>query len=295
MQADAIGIFGEVLFDSFADGSRILGGAPFNVAWHLQAFAQQPVFISRIGLDQPGDEIRRAMREWGMAGAGLQTDHLHPTGAVAVTLAAGEPHYEILADQAYDFIDAEQLPTELNCRLLYHGTLALRHDVSRRALNALNNGHQGQVFLDVNLRTPWWQAGEVEQWLAEADWVKLNFDELELLQPSHLSLAERMANFNRRFDLQGSVVTLGEQGASALLADGEMVCVRPEGQVDVVDCVGAGDAFAAVLMLGVVKAWPLSLTMRRAQSFASALVGRRGATVLERAFYKTFADEWGLA
>ena len=31
-------VFGEVLFDCFPDGSRVLGGAPFNVAWHCQAF-----------------------------------------------------------------------------------------------------------------------------------------------------------------------------------------------------------------------------------------------------------------
>ena len=35
-------IFGEVLFDQFEDGSSVLGGAPFNVAWHLQAFGMQP-------------------------------------------------------------------------------------------------------------------------------------------------------------------------------------------------------------------------------------------------------------
>ena len=31
-------IFGEVLFDTFPDGTAVLGGAPFNVAWHLQGF-----------------------------------------------------------------------------------------------------------------------------------------------------------------------------------------------------------------------------------------------------------------
>jgi fructokinase len=162
-------------------------------------------------------------------------------------------------------------------------------------LDTLKNRHQGQVFLDVNLRAPWWQAGEVEQWLADADWVKLNFDELELLQPSHLPLAERMANFRQQFALQGLIVTQGEQGASAILADGEMVSVKPERQFDVVDCVGAGDAFSAVLMLGIAEHWPLSLTMERAQNFASALVGQRGATVLDRNFYKAFVDEWRLA
>lgn len=52
-------IFGEVLFDHFPDGSRVLGGAPFNVAWHTQAFGLAPCFISRIGNDPAGYEITK--------------------------------------------------------------------------------------------------------------------------------------------------------------------------------------------------------------------------------------------
>ena len=37
-------VFGEVLFDVFPDGKQVLGGAPFNVAWHLQAFGIAPYF-----------------------------------------------------------------------------------------------------------------------------------------------------------------------------------------------------------------------------------------------------------
>ena len=47
-------IFGEVLYDHFPDGQRVLGGAPFNVAWHLQAFGQAPRFVSRVGHDAEG-------------------------------------------------------------------------------------------------------------------------------------------------------------------------------------------------------------------------------------------------
>ena len=53
-------VFGEVLFDIFPDGSRVLGGAPFNVAWHLQAFGCAPLFVSRIGEDENGEQVRAA-------------------------------------------------------------------------------------------------------------------------------------------------------------------------------------------------------------------------------------------
>ncbi|MDX1571268.1 MAG: PfkB family carbohydrate kinase, partial [Xanthomonadales bacterium] len=69
-----IGVFGEVLFDHFPDGTRVLGGAPFNVAWHLQALGAEPQLISRVGSDPEGDAVRAAMAEWGMDTATLETD-----------------------------------------------------------------------------------------------------------------------------------------------------------------------------------------------------------------------------
>ena len=100
-------IFGEVLFDHFPDGTRVLGGAPFNVAWHLQAFGQSPHFISRVGNDSAGEAIRNAMHEWGMDTRGLQTDPARPTGRVEVSFVDGEPTYDIVHPCAYDAIEAD--------------------------------------------------------------------------------------------------------------------------------------------------------------------------------------------
>ena len=60
-------IFGEVLFDSFPEeGNMVLGGAPFNVAWNLQAMGQLPYLVSRVGDDALGDRIVGAMDDWDM-------------------------------------------------------------------------------------------------------------------------------------------------------------------------------------------------------------------------------------
>lgn len=293
-QDETILVIGEVLFDVFQDGTQVIGGAPFNVAWHLQAFQQAPFFISRVGCDPSGETILQAMRSWGMKEDGLQRDEFYPTGVVAVTLATGEPQYAILDHQAYDFIDAGQLPADSGSGLLYHGTLAVRHETSRRALQELKSRHRGGVFLDVNLREPWWLLQEVEDWLSQADWVKLNREEFGLLHGFGEDLKRDMSECLQRHALQGLIVTQGEQGACALLASGEWLSVGPALQTEVVDCVGAGDAFAAVLLLGLARDWELSLTLQRAQNFASALVGRRGATVQDRCFYQPFVDAWGL-
>ena len=288
-----ISIFGEVLVDQFPDGSRILGGAPFNVAWHLQAFGQAPQFISRIGNDADGRQIEQAMQQWGLDCRWLQHDSSYPTGAVSVSLDHGQPQFNILPQQAYDFIDVSQLPSHSG-DWLYHGSLALRHAVSAQALAQLKQQHGGQILIDVNLRQPWWQAETLHDYLAAADWLKLNQDELTALQPQSATVAAAMQALITRYDLSGVVVTLGEHGAQALSASGEHYQVVPSQTVTVIDTVGAGDAFAAVLLLGLQQHWPLPTLLERAQAFASALVGQRGATVADRSFYKSVANDWQL-
>ena len=101
-------IVGEVLFDVMPGGTRVLGGAPFNVAWHLEAFGLRPLLITRVGVDESGDEVLAAMASWGMDTSAVQRDDAHPTGRVQVELEGGEPTFQILPNQAYDHLDRDQ-------------------------------------------------------------------------------------------------------------------------------------------------------------------------------------------
>jgi fructokinase len=294
MTTTGIAIFGEVLFDCFPGDERVLGGAPFNVAWHLQAFGRSPSFVSRVGMDEEADIILQSMRRWGMSTQNVQQDGQRPTGRVMITLEAGEPTYEILADVAYDYIDASALRA-LQATTLYHGSLGLRNPVAREALDRLKGNRPQRIFMDVNLRNPWWQRESVLAWVAEADWVKLNEDELSQLQGESDDMIRAAKRFRQEYRLQGLVVTLGEQGVLALNGDDQTHRIEPEVNLDVVDTVGAGDALSSVLILGLDLGWPLPLTLERAQTFASAIVGRRGAVVDDLAFYQSFIDAWQLA
>lgn len=294
MQTKTIAVFGEVLFDQFPDGQALLGGAPFNVAWHLQAFGANPCFISRVGDDAPGRQVRLAMQDWGMATDKLQTDTEHPTGTVAVSFTDGEPGYAILDQQAYDFIDAQQLDSA-PYTILYHGSLALRHPVSASALQKLTTNPTGKVFIDVNLRAPWWQAGQIHNCLANADWLKLNHHELALLAGATGTMQEQMAMLMRQNQLEVLLVTCGAAGAVAMGQHGGYFEVRPKNHLVVADTVGAGDAFAAVVLLGILKDWPLPEMLARAQDFASAVVMQQGAVVQNAGFYQQFIDDWQLA
>lgn len=287
-------IFGEVLFDCFPDGNSVLGGAPFNVAWHLQAFELSPLMISRIGDDELGKKVISAMQDWQMNTTGLQLDPKHPTGSVDIKFKDGEPEYTIVEHRAYDYIDSALLPAAAENSVLYHGSLALRNKNSRDALLKLKQHHSGTVFLDVNLRDPWWQKEYVLELADDADWVKLNENELLQLGSGAGDIKSQAKKFIDSHKLKGLVITLGEKGAVALTADDEYAEVLPSQALEVVDTVGAGDAFTSVLILGLINEWPLEQTMQRAQEFASLIVTQQGATVDDQAFYQEKVTDWYL-
>ena len=288
-------IFGEVLYDCFPDGQAVLGGAPFNVAWHLQGFGLAPLFISRVGDDPLGHHVRDAMHNHGMDASGLQLDSLHPTGKVSITMSGNSHSFEIIPDQAYDYIDQGALPPLPDSTLFYHGSLAARSPVSAQTLAFLNTRFAGKRLVDVNLRSPWWQQQQVLE-LVDGAWLaKLNDEELQLLVPDADDDASRMQQLINNAGLQLLLVTRGAAGAELLTAGGDRFRVAPDAVTDVVDTVGAGDAMTSVLVLAILQGWPWQQALERSQAFASAIVGRRGAIVEEAGFYQPFINAWELS
>ena len=291
-------IYGEVLFDCFEDGEAVLGGAPFNVAWHLQGFGLAPHFISRIGRDPLGERILEAMAAWGMDGGGIQRDAALPTGEVTVRTVDGEPDFDIRSDQAYDHIradDARHGVREISPAILYHGTLALRAEGSRRALHVLVSAFPHVPrFVDINLRPPWWTPPVVGESLHGASWVKLNRDELATLggagEGADVEPAAR--DFRRRHALDALIVTRGAQGA-LLCTEKDLLAAPPVVVEDLVDTVGAGDAFSAVAILGRLRGWAPHTILERAAQFAADLCRVRGATLHDPDFYQTHLRRWG--
>jgi fructokinase len=233
------------------------------------------------------------MQRWGMDTRLLQVDPTRPTGTVDVTIEAGEPRYEIVAERAYDFIEPPDLTAIGDAALIYHGSLALRSAATRAAFDRLGEATQLPRFLDINLRPPWWSAAHVVALIGRARWVKLNEDELTALALDGIHGDEAADAFRRRFELDAVILTRGERGALCVTAAGAH-SVAPAVSSHTVDTVGAGDAFASIVLLGLLEGWPIATSLERAQAFASAVVGLRGATSEDRAFYARFARAWGL-
>jgi len=293
MNKSGLVVFGEVLFDCFPDGSRVLGGAPFNVAWHCQAFGLAPLFISRVGNDSLGNDVRAAMIGWGMDISGLQVDSTHPTGIVDVLFDNGEPSYDIVEDSAWDFIDTTLLPEIDEQHVLYHGSLAMRNPLAANTLARLKRLCSKEIFIDVNLRSPWWSLQQLENMMKNIRWLKLNIDELALVVPHIQDTESRARYLLSHFQIELIVITQGSAGAIAINQQ-ETCTVEPDKAINIVDTVGAGDAFSSILLTGLHYAWPLQTILNRAQQFASAVVEQRGATTQDKLFYKPFINKWSL-
>ncbi len=291
-------IFGEVLYDVFPDGHAVLGGAPFNVAWHLKGLGLEPLFVSTVGDDPKGEQVLAAMQAWDMTTEGVGIDGAHPTGQVAITLEGKDARFDIRPHQAYDHIDAAAvsgLGQAHALSLIYHGSLIARSTGNRETLKRLIAEAKLPAFVDVNLRPPWWDADTVTEMIQQARWVKLNGDELATQVPGTADTEDELrraaTELLSRHDLECVIVTLGAQGAFIASHGGVVSGAAPQ-PAQVIDTVGAGDAFSAVTIYGLHRGWPHQLILERALGFASAVVAQRGATSMNRSLYASHLAQW---
>lgn len=296
-------LFGEVLADVYPD-RRMPGGAPFNVGCHLAAFGVPVALVSRVGNDDLGDYLRIALARSGIDPRFVQTDPEHDSGHVDVIATAQGHRFDIVPDQAFDFIDGAALRedwvlAQVSPRLIYFGTLAQRNADSRTALQALLATSEAIRFVDLNLRPPWISAEVVEKSLAAANIVKLSEEELRSVGPmlklpplvADEAIARQLAE---RFTLDMVVVTCGALGAWCLSGDVvQYVAPAAANTVDS-DTVGAGDAFSAICILGHLLRWDMPLTLNRAAAFAAAICGIRGPVPENSRFYSRFREDWRL-
>ncbi|GAB1235587.1 hypothetical protein UT5_19820 [Ferrigenium sp. UT5] len=231
---------------------------------------------------------------------GVQLDPSYPTGQVKVHFEGGSHRFEILPEQAYDHIHASvarMVALSIHPKLVYFGTLAQRHPVSRSALKRVLNSIGAPTFFDVNLRPPWYDAQILRRSLRQADTVKLNNEELAILARLFALPGDTLDGYARAFmqtfDIGQVLVTCGAEGAWLVRRKGDTVRMQAHGEpVTVVDTVGAGDGFSAVFMLGKLRRWPVQQTLARAHAFAAAICTLRGAVTEDAAFYAPFLKAW---
>lgn len=302
----SLAIFGEVLLDVFPD-RQVVGGAPFNVAWHLHAFGLPLCFFSALGQDALAQVIQEKMQSVDFPKNNLHRNDL-PTGQVLVHPDAQGGHtFEILAPAAFDAIPA---PT-VAAPLAYYGSLVQRAEKSRQALLSWLPKVQ-KPFFDLNLRAPWDDLQTLRASLHLAAVLKCNAEEWQrlqaaflpeifsyasaLLKSQELESKENIAALANYFGWEGVLITQGAAGATFYEAASGCrwsVSAMPlPGEFQ--DSVGAGDAVSAVWLLGEILHWDYAVRLERGQALAAAICCERGAIVENLAFYQAFQSDWQL-
>ena len=258
---------GEILWDVFPDSTR-LGGAPFNYAVNAQRLGHEVVFLSAVADDPLGCAARKRAGELGLSPDWIQVVRGASTGQVTVQLdSEGHPDFTIHRPAAYDRMTLDDRALAQLAAFqpdwIYFGTLFAMnghaHEQLCRLLAAMPNARR---FYDVNLRRGSYTPELIAELLRESDVVKLS-DEEE----------------NRLPDLSALPVvatTRGPNGCLVRIGNDEADC--PGYTVQVVDTVGAGDAFAAAFLHGISAGWSAAKTGDFANRLGALVASRAGAT-----------------
>jgi fructokinase len=276
-------IIGEILIDKFPEYERI-GGAPFNFAFHLKQMGWPVRLITRIGDDAPGRRIQHLLEQHAFDLQDVQIDRHHPTGHVDVTLDShGVPQFDIRRDVAYDHLDLSMLSSsDLGmAKMIYFGTLAQRtpgaFDQYRVCLSKKEADTIG--FCDINFRPPHLNEAAIAASLHKADILKLNTEEIEriaALYDGPDKTESQLRWLSSSFSIPMIALTMGGDG-SRIVTPHEEVTGTPHSGIEIVDTVGAGDGYAAVLAGGILDAWPLATALERATEFAAMICTLPGA------------------
>lgn len=274
---------GEILWDVFPDSER-LGGAAFNFSVNVHRLGMETIFLSAVGDDEGGRTARSRAASLGLDPDFIQVVPGAPTGSVSVGLdSAGHPDFTIRRPAAYDRVVVDEALLERlagwNPDWIYYGTLhqmeAAPRAATRRLVEALPATRK---FYDVNLRRDSYTPELVLALLAGADAAKLNDEEVTAVEAMagtrSTSLEEFTEAWSRQMGWRAVAVTRGKDGCAVRI--GEDYTEAPGRKVAVVDTVGAGDAFAAAFLLGLVQDWSAARTADFANRLGAVVASRPG-------------------
>jgi len=272
---------GEILWDNLPSGAKP-GGAPMNVALHLNRIGQKVSISSKVGNDDQGKKLLAFLEDSGLQTDLIQIDETLPTSEVLVHLDENNnATYEICEPVAWDnLVLSDSLISQAKSSgLIIYGTLASRNPETRNTILQLLENDVVKL-IDVNLRQPYDSKEIVEQLILKSDIVKLNDEELGVFGQwynKHKHDEESLVRwFAEEFNSKMVIVTKGDKGA-LLYSDG-VFYEHPGFKVNAVDTVGAGDAFLA----GFIAALLEGKTNDKALEFACAagafVASKAGAT-----------------
>ena len=241
--------FGEILWDVFRNGEKVIGGAPFNFAAHMAKLGAESFLVSAVGADENGKEALEEAKK-----IGIKCDYIgvlrdYETGFCKVGLKNGKPSYELVLDTAYDHIPTPIIYSPFDA--LYMGTLALRSNFSKRSFEKLLEQvkRQGvkEIIFDVNFRMDFYSKELVNALLKETTVLKLSDEEIGFF--SKKDMIQACVDLGKRYkNLKYICLTMGKEGATVYDCRKKTMYFSDTPKNKVVSTVGAGDSFAAAFL-----------------------------------------------
>ena len=274
---------GELLWDMLPTGSH-LGGAPANFACIAELLGATGIVVSRVGDDELGREARAELNRHGVDSSFVQPDSEHPTGTATVSLARdGSAVFEIATDVAWDYLEWTPKLAKLAAQAdaICFGTLAQRSPVSRETIRRALACSRPECLriLDVNLRAPFDSPEILADSLRRASVLKLNSEELPyVLRASDLPPvpeSDAARSLQRQYGLRAVCITRGARGS--IIGFAQETITHPGVAVEVVDTVGAGDAFTAAMAVQMIAGSPTERISEAANQVGAWVASQAGA------------------
>jgi fructokinase len=252
-------VCGEALIDLIWTNGRLepmAGGGPLNTAVALGRLGVPVSFLSALSTDPYGRILERTLDESGVDLRYVLHTNAPTTLAVAHVAHDGDAEYTFdTSGTAYTTLRRESLPRlAAEVVALHVGTLALATDPPRSAYEALIERERDErvIVIDPNIRPALCgnrdeYRARFERWVAHAHVVKLSAADASWLYPG--LTPEAVCDLLVRTGARLTVLTLGPNGAIARTAT--RGATARHAPVEVVDTVGAGDAFGAGLLRGL--------------------------------------------
>lgn len=251
-------VIGEALVDLVDAGDQRTftahpGGSPLNVAVGLARLGCRAELMARFSADAFGRAVREHAERNGVALSAAVSATQPSTLAVVTLDAEGRAHYDFYLDGAADWQWSDsELRVPPGTQILHTGSLASwLPPGDERIANLLRRSHDDMLIsYDPNVRpdllgTPERARPLVERVIASVHVVKASDEDIAWLYPGRRP--DSVAGHWLDLGVTAVVVTRGENGACAY-RPGQPVVERSARKVQLVDTIGAGDAFTAGML-----------------------------------------------